>query len=307
MNIVKESLFENQSRKTNPIVNDIIRFVEKYSWLTYHQIDDNILTFSTRDHGSVYHEKYSHIDYIEAKRIGKEVEDSFSVKSIRVEAVDEWVILSVILEPEKKIEREFSKEVQQDIKYLHSYVHPSSLDIIIEHFNLTDDQIHNLRIAHEYNYIDKSVFSDTINNTINDFPLNASTENEFKKAFESDFRKRIKWRKPPYKVMHRWNSYDKNTVDEFSLNEIIGDVDGKYVIGHGIFRGYNRDRKTLWELYKKTRRESEFISVIPSKNVNIIDDDELKEILKRIWRSYEYKKGRKTPEINPNRRFFPRR
>ena len=62
--------FLNESKKgPNEFDKKIIDYIEGHSWLSYEGKEDNTLSFSTRDNGSVSAERYSPIDYKEAKRI----------------------------------------------------------------------------------------------------------------------------------------------------------------------------------------------------------------------------------------------
>jgi hypothetical protein len=310
--------FLNESKfKENQLDDQIINYITKNSWLSYDGKEDNKLIFSTRQNGSVYHEKHSPVDYKEAQRISNELKTTLFGKDLtsNVDTVDEWVSLYVEVpaEPEKE-EKIFSGQINKDIDYLidRSNTRKEYLLITFEYYGMTEEQIHNLRLAYQYDYLPHDDFKNVINSTINDLSIPTISDRNFKKSFESNFKKRIKWESKPYKVCYttwgKWK-FEGESITPDSINEIIGEVDGKYVIGKGVYRGYSDNRKSLWEEYKGTKRESEFVEVIDPKNVHVIPETEYKEIRKRLYNSYEYRKGRKQEKNKPvddSKRVYPK-
>ena len=160
----------------------------------------------------------------------------------------------------------------------------------IDYFKMSDEQIHNLRLAVEYDYLYFRDFGDVINNILNGRSW-ASTQNErkFKMSYEKDFRTKIIEIKKPYPICYlTWNKYpfDINKhkdLDSFELNDIIGEIPAeypfgkKYLIGKGRYRCVP-DYKTLWEQFRNTNRESEFIKVIDEQSLHILTDEEIEKI-----------------------------
>ena len=75
---------------------DIVKFVAENSYFDFDgEEDDRSLTFSTRQNGDVGSESPGAEDIREGKRIGREILSKFPNTSVSLEAVDEWVMLTV--------------------------------------------------------------------------------------------------------------------------------------------------------------------------------------------------------------------
>lgn len=79
---------------------EIIDFVKKNSYFDFEAEGDETLNFSTRQNGSVSSETASDKDITEAKSLKSKLENKFKGLDIKIDVVDEWVLLFV---SEKKI------------------------------------------------------------------------------------------------------------------------------------------------------------------------------------------------------------
>lgn len=82
-------------------IEQIIRFIEKNSFQSLDgdldEMDDNVLEFTTREHGDVGAERFSPIDYKDAQDIGIKCIAEFGIKGFDVETCDEWVNLTIVI------------------------------------------------------------------------------------------------------------------------------------------------------------------------------------------------------------------
>lgn len=91
--IIKEIMEESIATSVR---TDIVKFVFDNSYFEFDgEEDDRTLTFSTRKHGNVADEEVGAEDVKEGKRIAREVMSKFPDATVTLEAVDEWVIMSV--------------------------------------------------------------------------------------------------------------------------------------------------------------------------------------------------------------------
>lgn len=86
--------------------NEIIDFVKNNSYFDFEGEEDKKLNFSTRKNGSVSSETASAKDISEGKLLKNKIEKKFQGLDIRIDVVDEWVLLfvyeKVIVEDEYK-------------------------------------------------------------------------------------------------------------------------------------------------------------------------------------------------------------
>jgi len=71
----------------------IISHVERISTFVHIETYENILTFSTREHGNVGEEEPGEEDIKAAHRVAGDIRHQYDVKNIEVSSVDEWVYL----------------------------------------------------------------------------------------------------------------------------------------------------------------------------------------------------------------------
>ena len=71
----------------------IISHVERISTFVHIETYENILTFSTREHGNVGEEEPGEEDIKAAYRVAGDIRHQYDVKNIEVSSVDEWVYL----------------------------------------------------------------------------------------------------------------------------------------------------------------------------------------------------------------------
>ena len=71
----------------------IISHVERISTFVHIETYENILTFSTREHGDVGEEEPGEEDIKAAHRVAGDIRHQYDVKNIEVSSVDEWVYL----------------------------------------------------------------------------------------------------------------------------------------------------------------------------------------------------------------------
>ena len=198
-------------------------------------------------------------------------------------------------ENKDKILEDFSEKAKLDITYLAEKQGTGlewSIGYVlktINYFNLTEEQIHNLRLAVEYGYLYYRNYRDVINNIINlgyISSLDYWTERKFRIAFETNFKDKIIEIKKPYPIcVQKFKGLKSiNDLNSHKANEIIGEIpkeyplDKKYVVGLGRYRGDNEDRKCLWENFINTKRESEFIKVFDEKEIYILSEKDIEDI-----------------------------
>jgi len=159
---------------------------------------------------------------------------------------------------------------------------------VINHYNMTDDEVHNLRLAVEYGYLYYSDFRTVVSDiiTFGYVWTDKLSERKFKFAYEFNFKNKINYFKSPYIICTSYRPYNNESSDinSFDFDEIIGEIPKeypfgkKYLIGKGRYRGeYNND-ETLWEEYLNTKRESEYIKVLDEDKVFILTDDDINNI-----------------------------
>lgn len=102
--------FINESIKYDD--KEIIDFITTNSYFDYEGKDDDTLKFATRKNGSVSSETASNLDIAEANRIKKEILDNFKGIVVKLEVVDEWVLLDVeeFKEPVEEFKYVFKKD-----------------------------------------------------------------------------------------------------------------------------------------------------------------------------------------------------
>ena len=166
------------------------------------------------------------------------------------------------------------------------------VDEVVKYYNMTEEQIHNLRLAIEYKYLDFNDFRNILNLIINSDKkdriwTNFDSEKKLKAAFNTNFKTKIKPVKKPYPICYKtwnkrqWNINQYNDLESFDFNDIIGEIpkeypfDKKYIIGQGRYRSDNNNYRTLWEEYQYTYRESEFINAIDEKNIYILTPEDI--------------------------------
>ena len=110
-------------------------------------------------------------------------------------------------------------------------------------------------------------------------------DKKFKTAYESNFKNKVIKCEKPYKICARHKStLDSDDLYSHDFDEIIGEIPKeypfgkKYLVGSGRFRGKNNDGETLWEHFKNTKRESEFIGVIDEDKLIILTDKDIENI-----------------------------
>lgn len=198
-------------------------------------------------------------------------------------------------ESDDKILEDFSTKSKNDIMYL-AKKHGTTIDWSIKYvlqtinyFDITEDQIHNLRLAVEYGYLYYQDYRDIISSVIHFGYIDTSyrlSESKFRAAFEKNFKDKIVKNKKPYPICVETFKGLKSVKDLNSsdVNDIIGEIpkeypfDKKYVVGMGRYRGKNEDSKTLWEEFKGTTRESDFIKIFDEKYVYILTEKNIEYI-----------------------------
>lgn len=197
------------------------------------------------------------------------------------------------------------KDIQQleiDIKYL-TNMSSGYRDYImktIDYYKLTEEQIHNLKLAVEYNYLDRHDYSNVINEIINsnDVWHSLTSERKFKDAYETNFKTKIIDLPKPYQIactnrfannLHPYlskNIEDIHSLNTHSLFDVIGKIPGytyitkfetKYLVGIGRYKN-EQDNKTLWERYQNTKRESEFIKIYNESDLYILTEKDIEYI-----------------------------
>lgn len=93
---------------------EIIDFVKNNSYFDFEGEEDGMLNFSTRKNGSVSSETASSKDITEGKSIKSKIEDKFKGLDIKIEVVDEWVLLFV--SEKKTIKDEYKYTFKKDLK-----------------------------------------------------------------------------------------------------------------------------------------------------------------------------------------------
>lgn len=89
MTEVKEKLVEE--------IKDLIKSNSRTT-LSFEDLQDNNLSFSTRENGDVGAEEYAMEDFEDAETVLKELENTFKDKiEVDIETVDEWVHLNVTI------------------------------------------------------------------------------------------------------------------------------------------------------------------------------------------------------------------
>lgn len=191
-------------------------------------------------------------------------------------------------------------EEEKDIKYLSRGQSSQSgtearkyVEEVIEYYKLTAEQIHNLKLAIDYNYLSRDDFGTVLNSVINLGYMShyiGDSERKFKIAYNKNFKTKIIKIKKPYPIGYlTWNKYPlkitaAHDLNSHDFNDLIGEIPAeypvskKYVIGRGRYRGELNDRKSLWEQYKNTKRESEFIQVVNEKDLYILTPKDIEEI-----------------------------
>jgi len=195
-----------------------------------------------------------------------------------------------------KLYQEENDQKNLDILYLSRMQGSKDISYIketIDHYKMTTGQIHNLQLAVEYNYLPREDFRNVVNEIINSQDVWHYLESEkmFKIAYEKNFKTKIKKIKKPYPICYiTWNKYkldpiQYNDLNSFDYNDIIGEIpaeypfEKKYLVGKGRYRSKsNDDNKTLWEKFRNTNRESEFIEVIDEKNLYILTKTDIDKI-----------------------------
>lgn len=196
----------------------------------------------------------------------------------------------------KSYEAQEVKETQEelDIRYLTRVQGAGQISYIkeiIEYYKLTTEQIHNLKLAVDYHYLDRDDFTNVVNQIINSGYVWHYTESErkFKIAYATNFKSKIIKLKKPYQIGYlTWNKYkldinQHHDLNSHDYNDIIGEIPKeypfgkKYIIGRGRYRS-EKDNKTLWETYKNTKRESEFIQVVDEKDIYILTQQDIENI-----------------------------
>ena len=197
----------------------------------------------------------------------------------------------------KSYENTQPKTKQDDIFYIsqssYSGEYASNyVDEVVKYYNMTEEQIHNLRLAIEYKYLDFRDFRNILGLIINSDKTDRiwsffDSENRLKAAFNTNFKTKIKPVEKPYPICYKtWNKYTwninkYNELESIDFNDIIGEIpkeypfDKKYIIGQGRYRSDNNNYRTLWEEYQYTYRESEFINAIDEKNIYILTPEDI--------------------------------
>lgn len=184
---------------------------------------------------------------------------------------------------------ESKSNLEKDINYLSSKLSYQSVDYVketIEYYKMSDEQIHNLKLAVEYGYLYYEDYRNVVGQVINSKSesdrvwLYRESERKFKDAYESNFKNKIIKIKKPYPIA-RYINYkldDINGLNSFNLYDVIGKIPtkfgNKYLAGKGRYRNDKTD-KTLWEEFKNTKRESEFIRVYNESELVLLTDKDI--------------------------------
>lgn len=185
--------------------------------------------------------------------------------------------------------------LDQDIDYLVKELSYQSIDYIkevIEYYKMTEEQIHNLRLAVQYSYLTLVDYRNVVGQVINskrEYPDRVwhytDSERKFKDAYDSNFKDKIKYLPKPYQIARHKNHKLEyiNELDSFNLFDIIGIIPGhtfiskfetKYLAGDGRYRN-DKDGLTLWERYRNTDRESEFIKIWNESELVILTPEDI--------------------------------
>ena len=167
---------------------------------------------------------------------------------------------------------------------------------VIEYYKMTPEQINNLRLALEYNYLKFDDFRSILGLIINSDKDNRvwtyfDSEKKLKIAFKTNFKTKIINIQKPYPIgyltwnRYKWNIKHYNDLEGFDFSDIIGEIpkeypfSKKYIVGNGRYRSENRNKRmtTLWEDYKNTKRESEFIKVVDENEIYILTPEDIKQ------------------------------
>ena len=73
--------------------DSIILHVERTSWFTHNNTEDNRLSFSTRENGNVGDETPGKEDFKKAHELAIDIKKSFDIVNVEISSVDEWVYL----------------------------------------------------------------------------------------------------------------------------------------------------------------------------------------------------------------------
>ena len=85
--------FVNENVTNNK--NDIVHFIVSNSYFDYEGDEDGVLQFSTRKNGSVSNEIASDLDIKEGKNIISKLLKIYSDIDVKIEVVDEWVLIFI--------------------------------------------------------------------------------------------------------------------------------------------------------------------------------------------------------------------
>lgn len=90
--------YEKPEVQQNPLIKKIIDFVDNFdTTLIINNIDDDSLSFGTREHGNVGSETPGKKDIQDAKRLKSALSKQFNNIDIEIETVDEWTHLNINL------------------------------------------------------------------------------------------------------------------------------------------------------------------------------------------------------------------
>jgi len=195
---------------------------------------------------------------------------------------------------EEHEEHNYPENIRKDIIYLADAQGTGNVGYIIDvidYYNLTEEQIHNLRLSVDYSYINYQDYRYIVNHIINFNDVGDSiAEGKFKLSYEKNFKTKVINLTEPYMIVHtnensrKFDLYKCETLNSHDLSEIIGEIPKeypfgkKYLLGLGRYRGKFNNNKALWEIYKDTERESQFIEVYDEENIHILTDDEIEII-----------------------------
>lgn len=154
-NLIKTTIrkFLNESVVENK--NDIIKFIKSNSYFDFEGEEDSVLQFSTRENGSVSDETASIIDINAGKKLAKEIVNNFSNTDVKLDVVDEWVLIFIsdVKEKIKKYRYVFIKDINGQgfsegfdtmeslVKKYGTWINVNWDDIIKNVNNISDDDI----------------------------------------------------------------------------------------------------------------------------------------------------------------------